>query len=298
MVILHPSCPFFSLLSPTGKGKSCKYRYSRAEAKRFDKCWNQKRRKTWANVHKKLTKRVETRLSAARGQTNAHRGANLRHALQSPSPRSMAALVCALSGEVPVEPVISLKSGTLFEKRLIEAYVGDNGMCPITREPLSLQDLVPLQGGKAVKPRSAAHTSLQGMMGAFQSEWDAMVFETFKLRELLNEARMELSHTLYQHDAACRYGNHYACTVFSCLKNPFFIACKKCAGTHAAVIPIQSDSQAHEGKGRGARSIGACSCQSCKHGPSRCCFCGIFRAADGRGFFWSGCRNFRDSQGV
>jgi pre-mRNA-processing factor 19 len=147
----------------------------------------------------------------------------------------MSALVCALSGEVPVEPVVSLKSGTLFEKRLIEAYVGENGMCPITREPLSLQDLVALQGGKAVKPRSAAHTSLQGMMGAFQSEWDAMVFETFKLRELLNEARMELSHTLYQHDAACRYEDYHAFTAISWRKMSSFLCMPKCAGTHALI---------------------------------------------------------------
>lgn len=155
----------------------------------------------------------------------------------------MSALVCALSGEVPVEPVISIKSGNLFEKRLIENYVRENGMCPITREPLSVQDLVPVQSGKAVKPRAAAHTSLQGMMGSFQSEWDAMVLETYKLRELLNEARMELSHTLYQHDAACRYifFHNMHCIV---LQREIFL---KSAGSHEALLE-QSDCQAHEGK--------------------------------------------------
>ena len=36
---------------------------------------------------------------------------------------SMSALVCALSGEVPSEPVVSIKSGHLFEKKLITKYV-------------------------------------------------------------------------------------------------------------------------------------------------------------------------------
>jgi pre-mRNA-processing factor 19 len=160
----------------------------------------------------------------------------------------MSALVCALSGEVPVEPVISVKSGNLFEKRLIEGYVNENGVCPITREPLSLQDLVPVQSGKAVKPRSAAHTSLQGMMGSFQNEWDAMVLETFKLRELLNEARMELSHTLYQHDAACRCESLRRMRQHESRKETFLFACTKSAGSHRGLLN-QSNCQAHEGKG-------------------------------------------------
>lgn len=35
----------------------------------------------------------------------------------------MSALVCALSGEVPTEPVVSKKSGHLFEKKLVTKYI-------------------------------------------------------------------------------------------------------------------------------------------------------------------------------
>ena len=35
----------------------------------------------------------------------------------------MSGLVCALSGEVPSEPVVSTKSGHLFERKLITKYV-------------------------------------------------------------------------------------------------------------------------------------------------------------------------------
>ena len=42
------------------------------------------------------------------------------------------------------------------------------------------------------------------MLSAFQDEWSSTVTECYQLRKLLEQTRQELSHTLYQHDAACR----------------------------------------------------------------------------------------------
>ncbi|VFR01553.1 unnamed protein product [Cuscuta campestris] len=111
---------------------------------------------------------------------------------------------CSISGEVPVEPVILKKSGLLFEKRLIERHISDFGKCPITGEPLTMDDIVPIKTGKIVKPRPVQAASLPGMLGRFQIEWDGLMLSNFALEQQLHTARQELSHALYQHDAACR----------------------------------------------------------------------------------------------
>ncbi|KAJ8539694.1 hypothetical protein K7X08_013946 [Anisodus acutangulus] len=111
---------------------------------------------------------------------------------------------CSISGEVPEEPVVSTKSGLLFEKRLIERHISDYGKCPVTGEPLTMDDIVPVKTGKIVKPRPVQAASIPGMLGMFQIEWDGLMLSNFALEQQLHTARQELSHALYQHDAACR----------------------------------------------------------------------------------------------
>ncbi|KAA3467918.1 pre-mRNA-processing factor 19-like protein 1-like isoform X1 [Gossypium australe] len=124
---------------------------------------------------------------------------------------------CSISGEVPEEPVVSKKSGLLYEKRLIERHIADYGKCPVTGDPLTMDDIVPVKTGKIVKPKSLIAASIPGMLGMFQNEWDALMLSNFALEQQLHTARQELSHALYQvmtlsffigdalfHDAACR----------------------------------------------------------------------------------------------
>ncbi|GFY82802.1 MOS4-associated complex 3B [Actinidia rufa] len=76
--------------------------------------------------------------------------------------------------------------------------------CPITGEPMSMDDIVPIKTGKIVKPRPVQAASIPGMLGMFQIEWDGLMLSNFALEQQLHTVRQELSHALYQHDAACR----------------------------------------------------------------------------------------------
>ncbi|KAG7397186.1 Pre-mRNA-processing factor 19 [Phytophthora boehmeriae] len=122
-------------------------------------------------------------------------------------------MLCSLSGQVPVEPVASVKSGHVFEKRLLLKYLEQNQQrCPVTGEELdSDKDLVALKASpstkSAAKPASTITleaSSVPQLLSTFQNEWDAVILETFTLKQHLEQTRQELSHALYQHDAACR----------------------------------------------------------------------------------------------
>lgn len=124
-------------------------------------------------------------------------------------------MLCSLSGQVPVEPVVSLKSGHVFEKRLVLKYLEQNQRrCPITAVELDVEhDLLALHVAPTTVSKSASSTpapiapeaaSIPQLLATFQNEWDAVMLETFTLKQHLEQTRQELSHTLYQHDAACR----------------------------------------------------------------------------------------------
>ncbi|KAH8425216.1 WD repeat PRP19 family protein [Aspergillus melleus] len=113
-------------------------------------------------------------------------------------------MLCAISGEAPQVPVVSPKSGSLFEKRLIEAYIAENGKDPVNGEELSTEDLIDVKSQRVVRPRPPTLTSIPSLLNVFQEEWDALALEAYTLRQTLAQTRQELSTALYQHDAAVR----------------------------------------------------------------------------------------------
>ncbi|KAI2764616.1 hypothetical protein DTO006G1_1034 [Penicillium roqueforti] len=113
-------------------------------------------------------------------------------------------MLCAISGEAPQVPVVSTKSGSVFEKRLIETYIAEHGKDPVNGEELTTDDLIDLKSQRVVRPRPPTLTSIPSLLSVFQEEWDALALETFTLQQNLAQTRRELSSALYQHDAAVR----------------------------------------------------------------------------------------------
>lgn len=111
----------------------------------------------------------------------------------------------SVSGDVPQDPVLSASSGHIFERRLIEKYILEHGACPITGQSLKLSDLISVKTmNPAIKPRPVSATSIPSLIALFQNEWDALMLESFSLKKQLDMTKQELSHALYQYDAACR----------------------------------------------------------------------------------------------
>ncbi len=112
---------------------------------------------------------------------------------------------CAISGEIPEEPVVSVKSGHLFEKRLVLKHIEATGLCPATHQPLTVADLLEVRtSNPIVRPRPATAASFPSMLNLLQSEWDAMALEVYNMKQQMSVLRQELAHALYQQDASQR----------------------------------------------------------------------------------------------
>ncbi|KAK9329710.1 Prp19/Pso4-like-domain-containing protein [Lipomyces starkeyi] len=94
--------------------------------------------------------------------------------------------------------------GSVFDRKLIEAYIAEHGTDPISGDALSIDNLISIKTSKTPAPRTPAQSSIPTLLQSFQNEWDALVLETLTLRQELLKTRQDLSTALYYHDAAVR----------------------------------------------------------------------------------------------
>ncbi|PVU99452.1 hypothetical protein BB559_000683 [Furculomyces boomerangus] len=114
-------------------------------------------------------------------------------------------MICSISGEVPKVPVVSKKTGKVYEKDILLKYVEINGKEPNLDEDFHENDLIEINlDSSIIPPRPPTLTSIPSLISVFQNEWDAVVLETFTLKQHYQQVRQELSQALYQNDAACR----------------------------------------------------------------------------------------------
>ena len=113
---------------------------------------------------------------------------------------------CSISGEVANEPVVSPRSGAVFDRKNIVSYITTTGTDPLTDEPLTIEELVSIKTpvSHIVPPKPPQFSSIPLLLSTFQNEWDALALEVFTLRKQLHKARQELSSALYHQDAAVR----------------------------------------------------------------------------------------------
>jgi len=59
-----------------------------------------------------------------------------------------------------------------------------------------------LKQPRVVRPRPPTQTSIPALLATFQNEWDAVILESYQLKQQLAETRQELSTALYYNDSA------------------------------------------------------------------------------------------------
>ncbi|GME95650.1 hypothetical protein B5S32_g5713 [[Candida] boidinii] len=115
-------------------------------------------------------------------------------------------MICNISGQPTLNPVVSPKSRKIFDKSLIIEYININGKDPITNESLNINELIELNNNNTdtdtVNSRPLNTTSIPSLLSIFQNEFNSIILENFELKKNLNNLKKELSISLYKYDSS------------------------------------------------------------------------------------------------
>ena len=111
---------------------------------------------------------------------------------------------CALTGKIPVHPVLS-PQGIVFEKEDIQQYLVNSNFCPVTGNPLSFENLIDIQINPPNNyPSAVRATTFTDYLNGLTQEWNAAQKELFETRKQLAQCQRELAQALYENEAAKR----------------------------------------------------------------------------------------------
>ncbi|KAI3652410.1 hypothetical protein MP228_002735 [Amoeboaphelidium protococcarum] len=117
-------------------------------------------------------------------------------------------LLCALSGRIPAEPVVVTSSGLVYERRVIEQYLDENGgKDPHRGQIITKADLLPLAGFFQLKDQDKEQNNKKSAK-AIKSKLQQVESLEHKALIILDREnqrlKQELATALYRLDASKR----------------------------------------------------------------------------------------------
>jgi len=116
-------------------------------------------------------------------------------------------LICSITGKATSEPVISKKNGNIFDKGALEKHIDMYGTCPISNLQMTHDDYLSIKApgiNMESAPTDASKPSTSQMIDFLKQDYETASLELLSLKKYTEDLRRQLSHSLYQNDAACR----------------------------------------------------------------------------------------------
>ena len=114
-------------------------------------------------------------------------------------------LVCTITGKPTTEPVVSLKTGKIYEKSTLQKHIDMYGTSPFNNAPMGHEDYISIKGQTdSTEATPLDKQSVHELVAMLRDDYDSVAIESFSMKKYIEDLRRQLSHSLYQNDAAYR----------------------------------------------------------------------------------------------